>query len=158
MRSNCHHLSTTKRGGLITFYFPKPLLWFGYGSLFILAAFGNLVADDQASPASAAHGAPLPKKPAGPVPANSQTPDNSQNPDNSQTPANPQAPNTPLLPQQGPNPYLLPYTSSSSSTNLQSPQLTAPSLYTTGASNLSQIATNASLTQAFSQQGAYGFY
>jgi hypothetical protein len=161
MRSNRHHLSTTKRGGAIISYLPKPLLRFGYGSLLILAAFGNLVADDQSSSATAANGGPLPDNPAVPVPANSQTPDNSQNPDNSQspdnsqTPANPQIPNTPLLPQQGPNPYLLPYSSSS---NNQSPQLTAPSLYTTGANNVSQIATNASLTQAFSQQGASGFY
>jgi hypothetical protein len=123
--------------------------------------FGNLIADDQSTPTGGANGGPLPDNPAIPVPANSQTPDNSQSPDNSQgsdnsqTPVNPQAPNTPLLPQQGPNPYLLPYSSSS---NNQSPQLTAPSLYTTGANNLSQIATNASLAQAFNQQGAYGFY
>jgi hypothetical protein len=157
MRSHRHHLSTTEREGGIIFYLPKPLLRFGYGSLLILAALGNLVADDQSSPAG------TPTANGGPPPANSQTPDNSQNPDNtqspdnSQTPANSQVPNTPLIPQQGPNPYLLPYSASSSSSNIQSPQLTAPGLYTTGASNLSQIAANAALTQAFSQEAAAGF-
>jgi hypothetical protein len=106
----------------------------GYGSLLILATLGNLVADEPPSPVVAPNAAPLS--------------------DNSQAPVNPQVPNTPLLPQQGSNPYL-PFSSSSS--NAQSPQLMTPVLYTTGTNDLSQVATNAALTQAFSEQATAGF-
>lgn len=152
MRSNRHHLSTKREGSTI-FYLPKPLLTFGYGSLLILATLGNLVADQPPSPVGAPDAEPLPDTSA--VPANSQTPDNSQAPDNSQTPVNPQGPNNPLLPQPVSNLYL---PLSSSSSNVQSPQITTPSLYITGVNNVSQVATNAALTQAFSQQTASGFY
>src|ERR1019366_9590319 len=125
---------TTKRGYPTIFYLPKPLFMVGYGSLLILATLGNLVADEPPSPVVAPNAAPLS--------------------DNSQAPVNPQVPNTPLLPQQGSNPYL-PFSSSSS--NAQSPQLMTPVLYTTGTNDLSQVATNAALTQAFSEQATAGF-
>jgi hypothetical protein len=114
----------------------------------ILATLGNLVADELGSPVGTPNAAPLP--------ANSQPPDSSQAPDNGwQAPINPQASVTPLLPlQQAGNPNL---PLSSSAWNTQSSQLTAPNLYTTGANNLSQIATNTALTQAFSEQAVSGF-
>lgn len=98
----------------------------------------------------------------------SQTPNNNsqnQTPDNSQSQAavpagqgaqtgnGTQAPVVPLLPQPGTGPY--PF--SSSATEPQSSQITAPSLYTTGAYDLSQVATTAALLQAFSQQVGTGF-
>lgn len=150
MRPNRYYPATTKRGQPPA----KALLALGYGSFLILATLGRLVADEPASPAGAPDAGSLPTTPA--APADSPVADNSQPPDQSQAPANPQdqGPNTPLLPQQGGNPNS-PY--SSSSTNPQSPQITAPSLYLTGANNLSQVTTNAALSQAFSQQGAAGF-
>jgi hypothetical protein len=84
----------------------------------------------------------------------SQSPKNPgslQAPVAAQNAANDQGPNTPLLPYQGGNPNS-PY--SNSSTYPQSSQLTAPTLYITGANDLSQISTNAALSQAFSQQQA----
>ena len=151
-------------------YLSKHLLRFGYVSLMILATLGNLVADEPPAPAAAADADPLSTGPGtlgnpqttdnsqaadnSQTPDNSQSPDNSQAPDKSQTPANSQVPNTPLLPQQGIN-ASSPFSSSTS--NGQSSQLTAPALYATGANDLSQIATHAALTQAFSQQAAAGF-
>jgi hypothetical protein len=147
MRLNRPYLSTTKRGAPAILNLTKPLLALGYGGLLILALLGNLVADDQTDQTTPA------------VSPNAGTlPDDSTPPDNSQAPVNPQMPATPLLPQQGVNPYLPFSTSPASAANTQSPQLTAPSLYTTGTNDLSQIATTAALTQAFSQQTASGFY
>ncbi|MCE0522898.1 MAG: outer membrane beta-barrel protein [Methylacidiphilales bacterium] len=120
--------------------------------MLILASVGNLVAQELPPPAPASNAQPLP--------GTSASTDNSQGTDNTQTPTNPQVPNTPLLPQQGANPYL-PFSTTSATTStssqVQSPQLTAPGLYTTGVNNVSQIATNASLTQAFSQEPVSGF-
>jgi len=148
MRSKHLHLSTTKRGDPTILYLSKPLLRFGCGGLLILATLGNLGADELGSPEGAPNAAPLP--------ADSQASDNSPAPDNGwQAPINPQASNTPLLPQQQAGNPNLPL--SSSAWNTQSSQLTAPSLYTTGANNLSQIATNTALTQAFSEQAVSGF-
>jgi len=116
---------------------------------------GNLVADDLSAPMGAPNAEAPPINPA--APADSQASDNSQAPDNSQTSANSQVPNTPLLPQQGANPYLPFSLTPTSTSNTQSPQITAPSLYTTGMNNVSQIATSAALTQAFSEQAVSGF-
>jgi hypothetical protein len=140
MRSERPHLSTTKRAGPTIFHLPKPLLRFGQGGLLILATLGNLAANELPSPVGAPNAEPLSVNPAPPA--------------NSQAPVNPQVPNTPLLPQQGGNSYS-PFPSSSS--NTQSPQITAPALYTTGANDLSQIVTNSALTEAFSQQAVSGF-
>ncbi|HEV3271493.1 MAG TPA: outer membrane beta-barrel protein [Candidatus Methylacidiphilales bacterium] len=115
------------------FHLSKPLIGLGYSGLLMLAALGNVVADEPSSPAA---------------------PDDSQTSDSSQNPPNSPVPNTPLLPQQAANPYQ-PFSSSTS--NIQSPQLTAPSLYTTGVNDVSQIAVNNALVQAFSQQPASGF-
>jgi len=88
--------------------------------------------------------------------SDTQNPPNLLAPDNSQSPSSTQSPNVPLLPQQGGNPNS-PF--SVNSTNPQSSQITAPTLYLTGSNDLSQIATNAGLAQAFTQQpGASGFY
>jgi len=161
MRSNRYHLSTTKREGATILYLPKPLLAFGYVSLLILSTLGNLVADEPPSPEVAPNAEPLPDTTTTPANSqstdNTQTPDNSQNPDNSQAPVNSQSLNTPLLPQQGANAYL-PFSSAAPTSYTQSPQITTPSLYTTGVNNVSQVATNAALTQAFSQQAASGIY
>jgi hypothetical protein len=73
-----------------------------------------------------------------------------------QNPANPQPTNIPQFPLQFGNP-VSPYTSTSS--NPQSPQITAPSLYVTGTNDISQIATSQALSQAFGQPGlGAGFY
>jgi len=61
-----------------------------------------------------------------------------------------------LIPQQGAN-FYVPFSSTSGTSNEQSPQITSPNLYATGANDLSQVATNASLAQAFGQQPASGF-
>lgn len=147
MRLNRPYLSTTNRRAPAIFNLTKPLLAWGFGGLLTLALLGNLVADDQTDQTTPA------------VSPNAGTlPDDSTPPDSSQAPVNPQMPVTPLLPQQGVNPYL-PFSSSpASAANTQSPQLTAPTLYTTGTNDLSQIATTAALTQAFSQSSASGFY
>ncbi len=117
--------------------------------------------DEGAMPAN------TPVTPAQPA-STSQTPDNSQNQtqNNSQsqdasqtgTQGTPSANGTqsqvvPLLPQPGTGPY--PF--SSSATEPQSSQITSPSLYNTGAYDLSQVATTSALLQAFSQQVGTGF-
>ncbi len=148
----------------------------GCGGVLILALLGTLRAQTT-SPANSADSGSLPVSPAAPTPSNSQSTgsgsdnsqsqDNSQNRDNSQgggnspsltnpaAPGTSQVPNTPLLPQQAANPYQ-PF-SSASSADGQSPQLTTPSLFTTGTNDVSQIATNAALASAFSQQPVSGF-
>ena len=162
MRLNRHNQATTKRGESISvsFHRPKPLLAFGCGCFLILAPLGNLVADQPTAPADAAETGTVPDTPA--TPAGAPTTDHSPPPDNPPVAVNPlaptnpqtQGPNTPLMPQQGGNPNS-PY--SSDSTNPQSPQITAPSLYVTGPNNLNQITSNAALSQAFTEQGATGF-
>jgi hypothetical protein len=163
MRLNCLHLSRTKQAGPSIVCLTKPLLWLGCGIILILAPLGNLIADELPPPVPA-NSEPLPDNPANPdssqtsgnpqTPDNSQTSGNAQPPENTETPGNPQVPSTPLLPQQGSSPYA---PVSPSSSNTQSTQLTAPSLYTTGVNDLSQVATNAALMQAFSQQATSGF-
>jgi hypothetical protein len=137
MRSNRHHLASAKRG------LPR-LLACRYGGFLILATLGNLAADPPPVPADS------------PVTDHSPAPDSSPAPGPLPAPANPpdQGPDTPLLPIQGGNPNS-PY--SSTSTNPQSAQITAPSLFLTGANDLSGIGTNDALSQAFNQQAAAGF-
>ena len=168
MRLN--HLSLGQKGeDSAILHLSKHLLGFGYAGLFILALLGNLSADELPGPVTAPNTDPLPNNSASPD--NGQTPDNSQTSGNSQTPdnstpdnsqgsansqgaTNPQVPNTPVLPPQGVSSYMPP---TSSNTITQSPQITAPVLYTTGANDLTQVATTIALTQAFSQQAASGF-
>ena len=78
-----------------------------------------------------------------------QVPGVSQSPTN---PANTTIPQFPLRPGNPISPY------NSSSANPQSPQLTSPSLYTTGTNDLNQIGTSAALSQAFGEVGSSGFY
>jgi hypothetical protein len=78
-----------------------------------------------------------------------QVPDVSQNPAN---PANTSIPQYPVRPGNPISPY------NSSSANPQSPQLTTPSLYITGANDLNQIGTSGALSQAFGQVGSSGFF
>jgi hypothetical protein len=146
----------------LTILYPaKSLFWFGYAFFLILALPANLVADDLPPPAAAPDAGPLPNNPAKTSSAgNSQSTDNSSqsssnssSPDSTQAPANSQSANTPLLPQQGSNPYS---PLSSSDTFNQSSQLTTPGLNTTGGYDLSQIATNTALLEAFSQPLGYG--
>jgi hypothetical protein len=93
---------------------------------------------------------------------NSQNNDNSGSPNSDNTPNGPSAPNTPgpgdttnpnspLLPSQGLNTSPL-YTSPDSNGG-QPSQLSAPALYNTGAFDLSQVAANNALAQAFMQTG-----
>jgi hypothetical protein len=108
-----------------------------------------------------ASGAPGPINPSSPNAApNPQNQNPAQNPNDqqagnlqpgSQPPPNTPVPNTPLLPQQAGNPYT-PFTSTSPLSPAQSPQITTPQLYTTGLTDVSQIATNTGLRQAFSEQ------
>jgi hypothetical protein len=161
MLSNRYYLLKTKRVGA-----------FGLGSLLLFATLGNLVADNPAPGVGDASG-DSPAVPANsPVTVNppaasggSQAPDSTGAPDTSQTPDSTQAPvnsqtlthspglNSPFLPQQGLN---LNSPNASTTTNPQSPQLTAPTLYTTGTNNLSVISTNAGLADAFGGQQAFG--
>jgi len=160
------------REGPKILYLPKPLLRFGYAGLLILATLGNLTADDLPAPVTPANAEPLPNPPANPANTsttdnsqnsnnsqtpnnNSQTPDNTQTSENSQTPTNPQDANTPLLPLPAANAYT---PISSTGSTAQSSPLTEPLLNSTGAYDLSQVATSAALLQAFSQQEAAGFW
>jgi hypothetical protein len=169
MRSERPYLSTTKRDAWKTFYLPKPLRIFGYGSSLLLIVLGSALADPPLAPASSPPSLIDTSPGAISQPAdnsstdNSQNQNNSQNSDNSQLPANTQTPGvmptptTPLLPQQGINAYL-PFSSNYESSNNQPPQITAPNLYTTGVYSVSQIATTTSLAQAFTEQGTSDFY
>ena len=145
-------------------YLPKSLVEVAYGIFLILGTLGNLSAQEAVTPAGAPNAEPLPTNPAA---GNNSSTDNSGNnsgTDNSAAangqPTSTAVPNnpallysptglySPLLPQQGPN----------GPSSTQAPQLTTPSLYTTGVNDLSQVATNAALAQAFSQQSETGFY
>ncbi len=141
MRSNRLYLSTTKRGGPSIFSLPRPVLRLGYGGLVILATLGSLFADELPPPVAAPNAALFPNNPAAP--------------DNLRDSTNSPGPNTPLLPQQQISNPNLPL--SSSAWNTQSTQITAPALYATGANDVSQIATNTALMQAFSEQAVSGF-
>jgi hypothetical protein len=183
MRINRHYLSARKREGLSILYQSKPLFKFGYGILFILVSFAHLAAQTT-TPTTPSDAGPITGIPAIPASAQggntsqTQTQDNTQNPNNSpedntqnqnnaQTPDNsqssistektfnPQNPSVPLLPQQGSNNYG-PLATAPSSNN-QSSQVTTPSLYSTGTYDLSQIANNAALSQAFGGQSSSGF-
>ena len=153
MRSNDHcWLVRRRRPSMISL--PSRILTFGCSGWLILAPLGHLAAQDSSS----GEVAPTTQPAAGDVtPPGQPLPDNSSaaNPE-LQTPANSPTPTLPLLPQQATNPFLL-SPSSTSSVSSQAPQLTAPSLYTTGANDLSQIATTAGLTQAFGSGAAAGF-
>jgi len=164
MRLNRPHISTPKEAEPRFISPRKPLLAFGYGCLLIVGPFliaatpNNLIGQEPFAPVGAPNAGPIADSPVvSQTSDNSQTPDNSQAPNNSQTSPNPQVPNTPLLPQQGANPYLPFSTSPTSISNTQSPQITSPTLYMTGVNDLSQIATNAALSQAFSEQPISGF-
>ena len=74
-----------------------------------------------------------------------------QNPNQSIGTPNAQVPNTPLLPQYPGNAFT-PFSTTSALSTAQSPQITSPQLYTTGTHDLSQIAANTGLRQAFSDQ------
>jgi len=159
MRLNGNHLSTTKRKAPKIPYSSKPLVAMGFAGLTVLAWPGHLVGQVTTAPAPS-----LPADSPGvagnspdqnPPDQNSQDQSRAQVPGVSQSPINPPGTNIPSFPLQPGNP-ISPY--SSSSANPQSPQLTAPSLYLTGANDLSQIGTSNALSQAFSQVGAGGFY
>ena len=140
MRSKHLQLLTTKRGDPAILYLPKPLLRFGYGSLLILAMLGNLVAQELPPPSA---------------PNATDLPDSGQAPLNPHAPVNSQDSNTPLLPQQqmgNPNCRSPPPPGTRNPRNLRRP----PSI-PRGTNDLSQIATNNALTQAFSQQAVSGY-
>jgi hypothetical protein len=139
MRSNGHDLVSIKRHAP-AISFRSSLLRFGCGGWLILATLGNSFADEPSATDASSNTPPLP--------------DSSAPAASSPTPANSPTPDVPLLPQQAANPFLLTPLSSSTS---EAPQLTAPSLYTTGANDLSQIVTTAGLAQAFSPEAASGF-
>ena len=178
MRMNRHYLSTRQRLGLSIHYQSKPLFMFGYGLIFSLASLANLAAQATTPPTSS-DVSPITGTPAIPASAqgssttqtqtsgnspnsnNSQTPDDSQSADTSSSSDNidksfnPQNPSAPLLPQQGSNNYG-PLATAPSSYN-QSSEVTTPALNTTGTYDLSQIASNSALMQAFSGQEGSGF-
>jgi hypothetical protein len=158
MRLSLLHLST-KEVSPTSNHMLKPLLALGYASFLILAMPGRVVADEPVIdvPASApVTSAAVPAASAGSTTDNSQSNDSTLPPDNTQASAASQVPGTPLLPQQAANPYS-PFTLTPSTLNAQSPQITTPSLYTTGTNDISQVATNAALLQAFSTQTTPGF-
>jgi hypothetical protein len=185
MRLNRQSVSTKKREDAAILHLPKLLLGPWCASFLMWAMPGNLVAQDLTPPAAASDAQPPPDNSTTPVNPqssdNSQTTDNtqstdntktqtsntSQNPNTQQTPGTPQAPsniqtpgnppviNGPLLPQQGISTYSPLYASGA---NAQSSPLTTPVLNATGAYDLSQIATNAALLQAFGEQAAGGGY
>ena len=153
-----HNVSTSKGILPANFYFPKPLCSLGWGSLLILWSLSNLAADDPlATPGAVSSNTAGDNSSAAPASGaanNSQNPNTPQVPDNSQTTSNGPPQYTPLLPQQGGNPYSVfsPY-----STDPQSPQVTAPSLYNTGTTDLSQVGTNTALSQVFANESGAGF-
>ncbi len=150
------------------FHPSKSLIRFGFGFLMALATTANLHA--QQIPASQVGDNALP------IQGGSQTSDtsdnsqsnnnNSQANDNSQnngtspgpavppTPLNPTgAPNTPLIPQLTTSPY----TPLNGYSENQPTQNSTPLLYNTGAFNLSQVATNNALQQAYGLGATEGF-
>ena len=157
---------STRKSSPWHFHFSQPLRPLGWASLLILGTLGNLAADDPLNTPGAISSAPVTDN--SPPPANStgnaQTPTSQQSPsnlpnspqlpDNTQTTVNGPPQYTPLLPSQGGNPYspFSPY-----ATDYQSPQVTAPSLYNTGTTDLSQVGTNTALSQVFGNESAAGF-
>ncbi len=166
MRLNGNHLSTTRQNAKSM---PAPfnsLVAIGLAGLIILAWPGHLAAQVTTPPPPAdstdTTGNPPDQNAPDQNPANPNSPDQNpadqsraQVPTVSQSPFNPPNTTIPQFPAAPANP-ISPYTSSSA--NPQSPQLTAPSLYVTGANDLSQIGTTSALSQAFSEVGASGFY
>ena len=172
MRLNGNHLSTTDQRTRSLLPSSRWLVALGYAGAVYLALTGALSAQVTTAPAPAATGSTAagnsqgqnsPDQSAsdqlGQTPAlldqNAVDQSRAQVPPLSQNPANPTPTNIPQFPPQPGNP-ISPYNSSSA--NPQSPQLTAPSLYLTGANDLNRISTGAALSQAFTEQGASGFY
>ena len=173
MRLNANHLSMTERKVRSSHSVPKSLVAIG------LAGFASLTCSSLVAqvttpppPAQSADSSSTGAGSSDQNPADQNTPDqNAANPNGTdqdsadqsraqvpgvnQNPFNPSNTTIPGYPLQPGNP-ISPY--NSSSTNPQSPQLTAPSLYTTGANDLNQIGTSAALAQAFGQVGSSGFY
>jgi hypothetical protein len=138
---------------------PKPLLALGYVSFLILVTLGRLAADEPAANESSGVPvtAPEPATPAGSAADNSPSDEGTLPPDNSRGTTNSQVvPDTPLLPQQ-PGNFYSPFATNPTTLNAQSPQITTPGLYTTGTRDVSQVATNTGLFQAFSDQSNPGF-
>jgi hypothetical protein len=118
----------------------------------------NVAAPDTVQPITVNSTNPAPTGAA----SNSQNSDNPQTPNTDNTgngasapnvpaPGDTTNPNTPLLPSQGLN--TSPLYSSPDGNGAQPSQLTAPALYNTGAFDLSQVAANNALAQAFMQTG-----
>jgi Putative beta-barrel porin 2 len=147
-------------------YFPRRLPLIGWVSLLMVGTLGNAAADDPLNTPGAVSSPPVTDN--SPPPAS--TPDNSgatitpqavvnqpntpQSPDSTQTTVTGPPQNTPLLPFQGGNAYspFSPY-----ATGYQSSDVTAPALYNTGGTDLSQVGTNTALSQAFGNESSAGF-
>jgi hypothetical protein len=150
MRLNCLQLSP-KRSVSINFYLSKTLRTLGLGGLLCLATLQAGSAQDTVSSRAPTTDA----TPAASTDTQSSTP--TPLPEDSQTPNTSQSAYTPLIPQQQANPYAPYPTSAITTSGAQAPQITSPSLYTTGTNDLSQIGTNTAILQAFSQQASSGF-
>jgi hypothetical protein len=144
--------------------FLAPLLSLGLAWLLVGASSARLWADDPEVDVPAS--APVTSTAVPAANAADASTDNSQfnpqsdqgtlPPDNTQPSQEPQVPNIPLLPAQAANPYQ-PFSLTPTTLNAQAPQITSPSLYTTGTNDISQVSTNTALLNAFSTPSIPGF-
>ena len=173
MQLDCPQSSSSEREDAAIFYIPKSLVTFGFGLLIAVATTTNLPAQQLPSAQVGDNALPIQgssssSSQSSDTSDNSQSNNNSQGNDNSQnngngtaqgpavppTPLNPTgAPNTPLIPQLGGSPY----TSLNGYSQNEPAQNSTPVLYNTGAFNLSQIATNNALQQAYGLGATSGF-
>jgi len=173
-----HHLqlSPGEREDRAIFHPSKSLVRVGFGVFLALATASSLLAQEMpssqvgdnspaiqgGSQSSTANNSSQSSDTSGNSQPDNNTPNSDNTPNNGTrqgpavppTPLNPTgAPNTPIIPQLGASPY----TSLNGYSQSQPNQSSTPLLYNTGAFNLSQVATNNALQQAYGLGATEGF-